>query len=201
MGHGNCPRADELETYLRTILDHVSIPVVLSSHQAMGYALPSDLVARLIEQYDHIVGIHYTHASVTDLVRMLDVIDGRVPLHVGGPMQAITALALGAAGYLSSEGNLAPRLCVRVIESHRAGDLAERDRAFMRLLRLFSDTQRLGGIPAAKGALRELGLPGGWPRAPRLPVADAASRELAKRFAALGLMEIEQLRGAEDGAR
>ena len=146
MGHGNQPRPEELETYLRTVLDHVAIPVVLSSHQAMGYALSSELVARLIEQYEHIVGIHYTHPSVTDLVRMLEVIEGRIPLHVGGPMQAITALALGAAGYLSSEGNLAPRLCMQLIESHRIGDLAERDRAFARLLHLFADTQRLGGI-------------------------------------------------------
>ena len=192
-GHGNHPRSDELEAYLRDVLDAVSIPVVLSSHQAMGYALPCDLVARLIESYDHIIGINYTNPNVTELVRMLEAIEGRIELHVGGPMQAISALALGATGYLSSEGNLAPRLCVSVIEHHRGGDLAMRDAAFAKLLTLFSETQRLGGISAAKGALRELGLAGGWPRRPRLPVDPSAARELARSFESLGLREIEGL--------
>ena len=193
VGHGNRPRPDELEAYLRDVLDAVCCPVVLSSHQAMGYALPPALVDGLIVDYPHIRGIHFTNPDVTELVRMLDVTRERIPLHVGGPMQALTVLALGGQGYLSSEGNLAPRLCVSVIEHHRRGALAERDAAFRKLLVLFSATQRLGSVAAEKGALRELGLPGGWPRRPRLPVHAAAAKELADCFRALGLEALEGL--------
>jgi 4-hydroxy-tetrahydrodipicolinate synthase len=191
LGHGYRPRSEELEGYLREVLDAVSCPVVLSSHQAMGYALPPDLVGRLIERYDRIVGINFTNPDVTELIRMLRAVAGRIELHVGGPMQAVTALALGATGYLSSEGNLAPRLCTSVVEHHRRGELAERDAAFASVLSLFECTQRLGGMSATKGALRQLGLPGGLPRRPRMPVADEAARELAARFEALGLRELE----------
>jgi 4-hydroxy-tetrahydrodipicolinate synthase len=192
-GHGNRPRPDELEAYLRDVLDVVECPVVLSSHQAMGYALPAELVSSLIEGYGNIIGINFTNPDVRELVRIVDAVAGRIDIHVGGPMQAITALALGAQGYLSSEGNLAPRLCMRVIEHHREGDLVARDDAFARVLRLFTETQALGGIAAEKAALRELGLAGGSPRRPRLPVGADAGRQLASCFEALGLREVEGL--------
>ena len=180
MGHGNRPRPEELEAYLRDVLDAVPCPVVLSSHQAMGYALPPALVGDLVERYDRIIGINFTHPDVTELVRMLDAVAGRIDVHVGGPMQAISALVLGAQGYLSSDGNLAPRLCVSVA-------------SFAKLLALFARTRQLGGISATKGALRELRLPGGWPRRPRLPVEPEAARELADCFERLGLRETEGL--------
>jgi 4-hydroxy-tetrahydrodipicolinate synthase len=193
LGHGYRPRPDELETYLCDVLDAVRCPVVLSSHQAMGYALAPELVRRLIERYDQIIGINFTTPDVEQLERMLEVVAGRIELHVGGPMLAIRALDFGAQGYLSSEGNLAPRLCTSVVAHHREGALAERDAAYEKLMALFECTQRLGGVSAAKGALRLLGLAGGWPRRPRLPVSDEAARELADRFESLGLRELEGL--------
>ena len=192
-GHGYRPRPEELEGYLSDVLDTVSVPVVISSHQAMGYALPPELVATLIERYPHLIGINFTNPDVTALVQMLEAVDGRIDVHVGGPMQAIAALALGAQGYLSAEGNLAPRLCVSVIEHHRKGDLARRDAAFAKVLRLFTATQRGGGISATKGAMRELGMPGGLPRRPRLPVSDSVAKTLADVFIELGLRELEDL--------
>ena len=191
LGHGYRPRREELEPYLCDVLDAVPCPVVLSSHQAMGYALAPEIVAGLIERYDQIIGINFTHPDTGELSRMLAALAGRIELHVGGPVQAISALSLGASGYLSSEGTLAPHLCVSVIDHHLRGDLAERDAAFAKLIQLFTTTQRLGGVSAAKGALRELGLPGGWPRKPRLPVEPEAARELASCFEQLGLRERE----------
>ncbi|NQZ97865.1 MAG: dihydrodipicolinate synthase family protein [Myxococcales bacterium] len=192
-GHGYHPRREELEAFLIEVLEAVTCPVVLSSHQAMGYGLPPDLVAQMLERFPHVIGINFTNPDLGALVRMLEAVDGRVDVHVGGPMQTLTALALGATGYLSSEGNLAPRLCQSVIAHHRVGELLLRDAAFAKLLLLHVATQRLGGASAAKGALRELGLPGGWPRRPRLPVSDEHARELAACFESLGLREVEDV--------
>ena len=190
-GHGYRPRPEELETFLSDVLDAVPCPVVLSSHQAMGYALPPDLVVRSIERHPRIVGVNFTSPDLGALVRMIDAVDGRADIHVGGPMQAITALSLGATGYLSSEGNLAPRLCQSVIDHHRAGQLALRDAAFAKVIRLHIATQRTGGVSATKGALRALGFPGGWPRRPRLPVADEVAARLTGCFESLGLRDTE----------
>jgi 4-hydroxy-tetrahydrodipicolinate synthase len=187
LGHGNRPRPDELEGYLTDVLDAVELPVVLSSHQAAGYYLPVDLVGRLLGRYDLIAGVNATNPDLTYLVRLLGVVAGRVDVHVGGPMQALSCLALGGQGYLSSEGNVAPRLCQSVVETYERGDLAASHTAYARVIRLFSETRRLGGLAATKAMLALLGLPGGSPRRPRLPVPDTARAELAAVLDALDL--------------
>jgi 4-hydroxy-tetrahydrodipicolinate synthase len=104
------------------------------------------------------------------LVALLDAVGDRVEVHVGGPMHALSCLALGGAGYLSSEGNLVPSLCVEIVEAYTRGDFTACQAAYARLLRLHAGFRRLGGIAAVKCALELLGLPGGTVRRPRLPL-------------------------------
>src|SRR5260221_9324032 len=111
VGHGNRPRPDELERYFTDVLEALELPAVLSTHFTAGYFVPLDLVDRLLARFDHLVGVNCTNADVTYLVAMIDAVGGPADVHVGGPMQALTNLALGGQGYLSSEGNLAPALC------------------------------------------------------------------------------------------
>jgi 4-hydroxy-tetrahydrodipicolinate synthase len=189
VGHGNRPRPAELERYFCDVLDAVGVPAVVSSHFAAGYFVPVEVLGRLLDRFDHLVGVNCTNPDVTYLVRVLEVVDGRADVHVGGPMQALTCLALGGQGYLSSEGNVAPSLCVDVIERWAAGDLDGCASAFAALLRLFTATREAGGIAAAKAALNRLGLPGGYPRLPRLPVTGAALDALVEVARSIGLGE------------
>jgi 4-hydroxy-tetrahydrodipicolinate synthase len=170
VGHGNRPRTDELRGYLVDVLDGVSLPVVLSSHFSVGYALPVDLVAELVAEHDTIVGVHCSHDDVTVLVALLDAVGDRVDVHVGGPMHALSCLALGGTGFLSSEGNVVPALCVEVVDTYARGDFAACQAAYARLMRLHAGFRRLGGIAAVKCALELLELPGGTVRRPRLPL-------------------------------
>jgi 4-hydroxy-tetrahydrodipicolinate synthase len=190
-GHGNRPRPDEFERYLRDVLDHVDIPVVLSSHQAAGYWMQPDLINTLVGEYDSIIGINATNQDVMYLIEVIAAVDGRADVHVGGPMQATIALALGAQGYLSSDGNLAPKLCVSVIDRHAAGDLAARDTAYRTLMDLFTATRKHGGISATKGTLTALGMAGGIPRRPRLPISEAHASAMVATLERLGIPAIE----------
>jgi 4-hydroxy-tetrahydrodipicolinate synthase len=194
MGHGNQPTRAELERYLRTVLDGVTTPVVLSTHQSVGYLLPEDLLAALVGEYAHIVGVNCSTADVAYLERVLEAVHGRADVHVGGPMHALTCLALGGQGYLSSDANLAPRLCASVIEHHVGSDARARDSAHQTLMRLYEATRALGGIVATKAALGLLGLPGGAPRLPRLPLDDAARQMVTERMInAVDLRAVEGL--------
>lgn len=190
-GHGNAPRPAELEQYLRDVLDAVEVPVVLSSHQSVGYYLPIGLIDKLLSSYDSIVGVNCTNNDLTYLVGVLDAVAGRAEVHVGGPMHALSCLALGGNGYLSSEGNLAPRLCVSLTEAYGLGDVSAACTAYARLMRLHTELRRLGGINATKAALELLGLLGGAVRRPRLPVTDDQRKELATMLDTLDIRDIE----------
>jgi 4-hydroxy-tetrahydrodipicolinate synthase len=181
-GHGNRPGDAEMERYYRDVLDGVEVPVVLSTHQSVGYLIPVELLARLVAEHDNVIGVNCSTNEIPYLVDLIAAVDGKVDVHVGGPMHALTCLAAGGQGYLSSDGNLTPALCVEVIRAWEAGDLAACTAAFERVLRLFTATRALGGIVGTKAALQLAGLPGGWPRRPRLPMPDDRLDEVRRRL-------------------
>ena len=107
--------------------------------------------------------------------------------HALHPMQALTSWALGARGFLCSEANLAPELCMAVVEAYLADDMAVFAR-FNAMQRLSNVLYGAGGIRATKGVLDRLGLPGGPPRRPQLPVTSAVVDELMPQLTQLGAL-------------
>ena len=190
MGHLGIPRPVELERYFTDVLDAVDVPAVLSTHFSVGYLVPVDLLARLCEQYPHVVGVNcsISGADFPYLVRLLDEVDPRVEVHVGGPMHAMSALAMGGTGFLSSEGNLVPRLVGSVVTSYAAGDHAAAEDAYATVMRVFT---LLSSRVAVKSVLRALGLPGGFPRLPRMFVGDDLDpRDTLAALRALSIPEL-----------
>jgi 4-hydroxy-tetrahydrodipicolinate synthase len=192
-GHDRKPSDRELETYFTDILDNVSVQCVVSSHFSVGYFIPIDMLERLVGRYDHIVGLNVTSPDVGYLSRVVDAVGDRVEIHVGGPMQGLTALSLGATGFLTSEANLAPKLCRSVIDRWVAGDLAGAADAFGLLLRLFTGLSSVGGVSGTKAALGVLGLPGGVPRRPRLPVPPEWVEQIRVLLDQLDIRSVEGL--------
>ena len=58
---------------------------------------------------------------------------------------ALSCLALGGQGFLSSEGNLAPRLCVSVVEAYGRADFAAAETAY-------GDLSVISGLDLASSA-------------------------------------------------
>lgn len=194
MGHGYRPRPEELETYLTTVLDDGHCPVTLSTHQSVGYRYPPGLIAAMLDRYEHVVGVNVTSPDIAYVADVIDAVAGRADVHVGGPMHALTALALGAQGFLSSEGNLVPQRCVALIDAFAEGRLDECSRHYASLMRVFRATQAAGGIVGTKATLRELGAAGGgWPRPPRRSPETDAVQALIQVLRAEGLLDAEGL--------
>jgi 4-hydroxy-tetrahydrodipicolinate synthase len=194
LGHGYLPTPAEQRAYLRAVLDGAPGDLVLSTHQSVGYHYEPALLAELLDEYPRVVGVNVTHRDLVYVAEVVDAVGGRVDVHVGGPMHALGATALGATGYLSSEGNLAPRRCVALVERLDADDRDGAAHVHRQIMEIHAATQALGGIVGAKAALRLLGAPGGWPRAPRLPVAPERAQALVDVLDRLGVADAEGLR-------
>jgi 4-hydroxy-tetrahydrodipicolinate synthase len=187
-GHGSMPARPVLERYLTDVLEATSVPTIISTHMSVGYYIPVDLLAELCDRYPHIIGINVTNPDIRYLISLLDLVGSRVETHVGGPMQGLTALAIGATGYLSSEANIAPKLAMSVINHWKARDLEKTADTFDRLLRLFHAGMLYGG---AKTANRILGVAGGYPRRPRLAATEESELAFAKVLDELDIRKIE----------
>jgi len=176
-GHGHRPTRDEIQTYFDDVLSAIDVPAIISTHQSVGYQVPAEMLAGLVERYD-VIGINCSHQDISYLARIVDAVGGQVAVHVGGPHHALTAWSLGATGYLSSEGNFAPELCMSVVKAYRASDAEALTSNFGKLLRISTAFYGAGGIRATKAVLARLGLASGSPRKPQLPVSDETAAEL-----------------------
>jgi 4-hydroxy-tetrahydrodipicolinate synthase len=190
LGHAHLPTPREVERYLRDVLDGVGTPLIVSTHQSAGYRIDPGLLASLAAEYPHLAGINCTHADLAYLASVIDAAGGS-DVHVGGPAQALSAMALGATGYLTSEANLSPRLCKRVVDAFTVGDLPSAAETYATVIRLSNLFYGHGGIRATKAVLNALGLPGGYPRLPQLPVPPAEAEMLLAGARALGALDPE----------
>jgi 4-hydroxy-tetrahydrodipicolinate synthase len=190
-GHGHRPRHDEIYRYFDDVLRAGTFPSVLSTHQSVGYQVPVGMLVEFADRFEHLIGINTSHQDLGYLTAMIDALGDRLEIHVGGPHLALTALSLGATGYLSSEGNLAPHLCVGVIRAYCDNDARRMGELFGTLLRLSGTFYAAGGIRATKRALTALGLPGGFPRPPQLPVPEEAVPALLAVIEHLDIAAIE----------
>jgi len=186
-GHGHRPN----HRFFDDVLSAISFPAVLSTHQSVGYQVPVSMLVDYADRFDHLIGINVSHQDLGYLASIVDALGDRLEIHVGGPHLALTALSLGATGYLSSEGNLAPKLCVGVIDAYRDNDAHLMGELFGALLRLSNALYGAGGIRATKAVLNALGLPGGFPRLPQLPLPATSAPRLLDLIDRLGINSTE----------
>jgi 4-hydroxy-tetrahydrodipicolinate synthase len=197
-GHVFRPSVEEMSAYYHDVLEGISVPLVLSTHPAVGYALPLTLIEQLCRDHD-VIGLNVTTndipylADMVALLRSNDWLQSRISVHVGGEMHGLTNLALGGQGIVSSMGNLVPRLLARMHTAYEAADFETSQSAFAQLIEIYNEFTRLGGSKALKVALNHLGLAGGYPRRPRLPISDEAVRGVEGLLDRLRIRELEGL--------
>lgn len=138
VGHGNRPSDAELERYFRDVIEATGLAAVLSTHFTRGFLVPIDMIERLIDDYPQLTGINCSTNDMVYLCELIERVDQRAEIHVGGPLHAMTALAQGAQGYLCADANVAPVLCQSVIDLYVAGDFPAAFAAYTQVMRLYS---------------------------------------------------------------
>lgn len=191
VGHGHVATDAEWEAYVDEVMDATEVPATLSVHFSVGYLPDVETVRRVVRRHDQIVGVNCTPADLRYLARTVDAVGDDVEVHVGGPLHAPTALALGADGFLNFEGNIAPRLTARVAAAWDDGDPTAVSEAFRPLIILFDLVGRHGWVPAVKEVLRQLDLPGGRVRPPLLPSSPQATEDIARTLERLDVFALE----------
>jgi dihydrodipicolinate synthase/N-acetylneuraminate lyase len=190
-GHGMRPTADEQEAYYDEVAGAVPHPLALSLHVNAGYVPPIAQVATICERYPHIVAINVIGLPAATFVALRDAVPSRVALYTR-LADAMTGLALGAAGTLSAENNIAPRLCGSVLARWQDGDTAAAGAALADVLRLSAIVNQWAPSTARwiKMAMKVLALPGGEGglRSPYRMPAQAELDAMAAAFRAMDLM-------------
>jgi 4-hydroxy-tetrahydrodipicolinate synthase len=181
-------RDDELEGHFRSVIESVRCDVHVSNNVALaGYALPVDLVARLVDDYPHVRVVNVSDPRLDDLYAyvsgLVDRFGRRVEVRVGMVREIVAMYALGARGVLCFEPNVAPRIVTKVWQELAEGlnpDVGA-------LLHLNAALARGGNPRSLKAALKIIGRGGGFLRAPYLGLTDEDVAVLEQELGALGV--------------
>jgi 4-hydroxy-tetrahydrodipicolinate synthase len=182
------PRPAELERFYADVLDAVTFPVHLTNQVVMvGYGVPVSLMADMVASHSQVTAVNTSDPDLSRVAELIHAVGKLTPVYVGIIAQLGTALALGAAGALCFEADVAPALCREVVDAHRSGDLHKFGAGFDRLLRLNDILSRYQNPRSVKAAMRLVGLPAGDLRRPYLELDPDEVDAIAAVLEELGL--------------
>jgi 4-hydroxy-2-oxoglutarate aldolase len=179
---------EALRTHFLQLADRSPLPVLLYQvpGQYAGLKLEAGLVAEL-SKHPNIVGIKDSSGELKSLAAYLDACDRSCAVLVGSGAALYGALELGAAGGIVAVAVLAPHEAAELALAYRAGRTSEAGRLQERLGALHRDVVARHGVPGIKAALDLLGLPGGAPRPPLLPLRERERKAVAAALSGASL--------------
>lgn len=179
--------AAALTGYFLSVADASPVPVLL--YHVPKY-VPVDLVPDLAAElggHENIIGIKDSSGDMRYLGELCRACEGRIDVLVGAGTVLYSGLEIGAVGGIVGVGLLATAECCEIESAWRAGRGARAGALQERVGPLHKRVLGGHGVPGVKAALDMLGLAGGRPRPPLLPVTDKANGEVADALGAAGL--------------
>ncbi|MBF6225540.1 4-hydroxy-tetrahydrodipicolinate synthase [Nocardia abscessus] len=180
------PSQEGLLAHFTAVADATDLPVTL-------YDIPGRSVVPIASE---------TIRKLAEHPRIVAVKDAKGDLNMGAELIASTGLtfysgddalnlpwlSVGAAGFISVIGHLAPERLRALLEAYTAGEVVRAREINATLLPLHAAMARLGGVAMSKGGLRLLGIEVGEPRLPQLMPSGEQLELLAADLRAVGVL-------------
>lgn len=171
------------------IAEAVRIPVVLYNIPGRtGCRLEAETVAYLVNNIDNIVAIKEASGDFSNIIKMMDLTDGKLDLYSGNDDQIVPLMSLGGKGVISVLSNVAPKTAHNICQLYLEGKVRESLQLQIDVLplvhALFSE---VNPIPVKK-AVELMGLCGGTVRAPLTELEPQHTEVLIKEMKRFGLL-------------
>jgi len=150
--------------------------------------LKPNLVLRLFEEFENIVGVKDSGGDITALNRILAGAPQHVSVINGVDEYTYQAYLAGAKGSVSSTANVAPELFLAIFDNVKKGDLKRAWLAQTRLSEVCGVMQYGRSAAYYKEALRLRGFDAGYVRPPLLELPAGQKRRLVIGMKLAGLI-------------
>lgn len=183
------PDSRELFEHYSTVIRSTSVRVIVYNvPKFTGYNLDPDVIVKLAEEYDQVVGVKDSGGSIGQISDLISRVGERVSVLAGTADLVLPCLLMGGKGAIIAVANVAPRLCVDLYDHFKQHEIERARQVQMRLLHLNDIlVKKFDQISAIKEAMNQLGKPAGYPRRPSLPLETKAQNEVKEGLAKLGI--------------
>ena len=171
----------EIHEHYRTILEAVDLPIVLYSvPKFTGFHLDLSIISQLASEYEHVIGVKDSGGSMSRITQVIGSVGDRISVLAGTGGLALPTLLLGGTGAIIAVANAIPALCVNMYEAFKRRDYETASKLQRHITCVNEILMRYGQVSAIKAALTLLGLPGGYPRKPALPLGKKEENEFER---------------------
>jgi 4-hydroxy-2-oxoglutarate aldolase len=180
---------EALALHYRHVADQSELPVIIYQvpPKLSTIDLPTGLVAEL-SRHENIIGIKDSRAAIELVGELVEKCKPGFQVLVGSGSTLYASLEIGAVGGVLGVGNLMPAETAEMVSAHQEG----RAQAAGKLQEHVGPVHKaiVGdmGVPGIKAAMDLMGLRGGKPRPPLLPLAERRREELRAVLDAAGLL-------------
>ena len=177
-----------LARFYRDVADVSPLPVILyNMPRNAGINISAKLAVEL-SKHPNIIGIKDSGGNIVQIADMIRSAAEGFSVFAGSASYLYTSLALGATGGTLALANVFPNECVRLQTLFEAGKMKEARDLQMTLIDSNNAVTARWGIPGLKAALEVIGLYGGDPRPPLMPLGEANREELRKILTQTGFL-------------
>ena len=151
--------------------------------------MEAETVAYLVNNVDNIVAIKEASGDFSNIVKMMELTDGKLDLYSGNDDQIVPLMSLGGKGVISVLSNVAPQAAHDICQLYLDGKVKESLELQLKALplihALFSE---VNPIPVKK-AVELMGLCGGTVRAPLTELEAEHAEQLKREMQKFGLIK------------
>jgi len=176
---------EALTRHYWAVADASPVPVIIYNMPAnSGLDMDAGTILE-IAGHENVAGLKDSGGNMVKMGTILEQAGADFQVLAGSGGFLLPALSMGAKGGILALANIAPGLCLDIYNHFMQGSLEEARRCQLKVIPLNTAVTRQWGVPALKAAMDRLGLYGGPPRSPLLPVSqeiqDALHRLLCER--------------------
>lgn len=169
----------EIYEHYKAVLEAVELPIILYSvPKFTGFHLNPTVILQLVSEYENVVGIKDSGGSMSKITEITRFIGDKVSVLAGTADLTLPTLVLGGKGAVIAVANVIPKFCVALYEAFKRRDYEEASKLQRHITCINEILMRYSQVSAIKAALNLLGLPGGYPRKPALPLREEEEKEI-----------------------
>jgi 4-hydroxy-2-oxoglutarate aldolase len=169
-----------LTRFYTDVADQSPLPVILyNMPRNAGINISAKLAVELA-RHPNIIGIKDSGGNIVQIADMIRNAPEGFSVFAGSASFLYASLVLGATGGTLALANIFPNECARLQTLFDAGKMREARDLQMKLIDSNNAVTARWGIPGLKAAMDMIGLYGGDPRPPLVPLKEADREELRK---------------------
>lgn len=179
---------EALIQYFHTVAQASPIPVIIYNIPACtGIDLSAETVTALAE-HENIIGLKDSGGNVVKMGEIRRLAGPDFQVLAGSASFLLPALSVGAVGGILALANIAPVQCLAIRQHFLDNELEQARELQVRMIPVNTAVTRGWGVPAVKAAMDMLGMYGGPPRAPLLPLSEETRQELRAMLVEGGIL-------------